>query len=148
MCSAKNLFHALRDDKDPGTPKIFFFNQFPSRRANMETCPGDFSISSIENKWRLYLSWFAEDIRNHCSLPLKIFFPLLIFCFFIQIQPSSRSLLITRLFADITWISFSWPSLLCISVFYVSFLRCLKHTVFKLLFYFSLYSWKICSGAI
>lgn len=49
-------------------------------------------------------------------------------------------LLVTWLFSGIIWISFSWPSLLDVSIFFISFLRCLKHTVFKLLLYFSFHS--------
>lgn len=47
MCGSKNLFCALRNDKDPELQRFFSpLFQFHSRRANMEIFPGDFSISS------------------------------------------------------------------------------------------------------
>lgn len=119
--------------------RFLFSSPSPSRKTNMETFPEYLSISSTENKWSFYLSWFAEDIRNHVSLPppqnVMFFSSFLISCLFIHIQRSSPYLLITWLFSGIIWISFSWSSFLNISIFLTSFFKCLNHSVFDILFY-------------
>lgn len=120
--------------KTPELQRFLFSSPFPSRKTNMETFPGYLSISSTENKWRFYLSWFTEDIRNHVSLPApKILFFSLLSLYLVFLFTSKEVHHICSS-PDYFLVLFGFPFLGFPK--YFSFLyKSLKHSVFDLLFY-------------
>lgn len=136
--------------KTPELQRFLFSSPFPSRKTNMETFPGYLSISSTENKWRFYLSWFAEDIRNHVSLPPpKILFFFLFFPYILSFYSHPKKFTIFAHHLIIFWyyLDFLFLAFLNISLFFTSVSNIVFLTsCFIYLFFCTHQKVHICSG--
>lgn len=128
--------------------RFLFSSPSPSRKTNMETFPEYLSISSTENKWSFYLSWFGLkilEIMFPLPPPKMLFFSLLslYLVFLFTSKEVHRICSSPDYFLVLFGFPFSWSSFLNISIFLTSFFKCLNYSVFDILFYcYFLYSSK------